>query len=233
MGYLRDTQALFEADTPLTRRLTPALLILTNLVPIFGVVFWNWDVVAIVTLYWAENLVIGGITILRMLRVSPIGGIGTSIFFILHYGGFAGGHGLFLASIFEIGNADALDNLSWPFFFVFIEMLVRVTETIFSAAPSAWVLAVIAIGLSHCASFAYHVIGQNEDAGKSVNAIMGSPYGRVVILHITIIAGAMAVEALGSSLGLLLVLVLVKIIVDLGIHLRRHRQPEAETEPLT
>jgi len=110
-------------------------------------------------------------------------------------------------------------------------MLVRVTETIFSAAPSAWLLAVAAIGISHLASFTYHVVLGGEDEGKSVNKIMGSPYGRVIILHVTIIAGAMAVEALGSSVGLLLVLVLIKIVVDLGIHLRRHRDPESTRSP--
>ena len=53
--------------------LTPVVLVAGNLVPLFGVLFLDWDVGAIVTLYWAENVVIGGITILKMFATSPLG----------------------------------------------------------------------------------------------------------------------------------------------------------------
>ena len=41
-------------------RLVLLVLVLANLIPLFGVLYLDWDVGSIVVLYWAENLIIGG-----------------------------------------------------------------------------------------------------------------------------------------------------------------------------
>jgi hypothetical protein len=46
-------------------------LILANLVPLAGVLFWDWDIFNIVVLYWFENVIIGGINILKMPTCAP------------------------------------------------------------------------------------------------------------------------------------------------------------------
>ena len=53
---------------------------------------------------------------------------------------------------------------------------------------------------------------------------MGAPYGRVVVLHVAIIFGGMAVMALGQPVFMLMVLVLLKLGMDVGLHLRQHRK---------
>ncbi|HRQ88290.1 MAG TPA: DUF6498-containing protein, partial [Bacteroidia bacterium] len=59
--------------TPTDRRQTPSLilsaaaLVLANLIPLFGAIFWGWSVFEIVLLYWAENVVVGLYAILRIL----------------------------------------------------------------------------------------------------------------------------------------------------------------------
>jgi hypothetical protein len=42
-------------------------LIVANLVPLIGVLFWDWDAFEIVALYWTENVVIGLINVLKMI----------------------------------------------------------------------------------------------------------------------------------------------------------------------
>ena len=42
-------------------------LVLANLVPLVGVVFFGWSLFGIMWIYWAENAVIGIFAILRML----------------------------------------------------------------------------------------------------------------------------------------------------------------------
>lgn len=42
------------------------VLILANLIPLVGVLFWDWSVFEVVVLYWLENVIIGGIYILKM-----------------------------------------------------------------------------------------------------------------------------------------------------------------------
>ena len=54
-------------------------------------------------------------------------------------------------------------------------------------------------------------------------AVVGGAYGRVVVLHLTIIFGAIAIQALGAPIAALVILVAGKTLLDLGLHLRAHR----------
>ena len=47
------------------------VLILANLLPLAGVLFWDWGIFNVVVLYWLENVIIGGINILKMLTCAP------------------------------------------------------------------------------------------------------------------------------------------------------------------
>jgi hypothetical protein len=51
---------------------------------------------------------------------------------------------------------------------------------------------------------------------------MALPYGRISVLHLTIIFGAMAIQALDEPLRLLAILVAIKTLVDLALHRREH-----------
>ncbi|MDZ7706959.1 MAG: DUF6498-containing protein [Trueperaceae bacterium] len=66
-----------------------------------------------------------------------------------------------------------------------------------------------------------------ERAGVSPSALMRRPYGRVMILHVTLLASAFAVTALGAPLGALVLMVALKIVVDAAAHLREHRRARA------
>jgi hypothetical protein len=110
-------------------------LVLSNLVPVVGVVLWHWDVAAILILYWSENLIIGATTVIKMIGHSPIGGIFGSAFFVVHYGGFCAVHGLLLLSLL-LNVKDPFGDLHWPFFFVFVELLVNVARKAFEVAPA-------------------------------------------------------------------------------------------------
>ena len=52
---------------------------------------------------------------------------------------------------------------------------------------------------------------------------MFAPYGRLVILHLTILLGAFAIMVIGAPVGAVAVLVALKTAMDLGFHLREHR----------
>jgi membrane protein implicated in regulation of membrane protease activity len=58
---------------------------------------------------------------------------------------------------------------------------------------------------------------------------MTAPYGRILVLHIAIIAGGFLVSSLGSPLGLLLALVALKIGMDIMLHRRSHRRSARRT----
>jgi hypothetical protein len=60
---------------------------------------------------------------------------------------------------------------------------------------------------------------------------MFAPYGRLVVLHITIILGGMAIAATGAPAAAVAILVVLKIVMDLGFHLAEHRRQS--TPPAT
>ena len=64
-------------------------LLLANLVPIAGVLYMDWDVGAIIVLYWTENLIAGGYTIFKMLLAGGKGMPFHMVLFCIHYGFFA------------------------------------------------------------------------------------------------------------------------------------------------
>ncbi len=211
------------------RHLSLVLLVIVNLLPLAGVLFYDWDIAALVVLYWSENLVLGFYTLARMLVVSPLGGLFSGLFFLIHYGGFCAVHGLFIMVLLVDPEADIFSGgNTWPFFFVFIELLIEVIRQVLAYAPPEWLWAFSALFLSHGVSFLLNFLLGGERDRLTIKQLMAAPYGRIVILHITIIAGAFATMALGQPIFLLVILIALKIGVDVTMHLREHGKIAAE-----
>ncbi|WP_157976487.1 DUF6498-containing protein [Parahaliea mediterranea] len=216
----------------LRRRASLALLVVVNLLPLYGVLWLDWDVAALVVLYWSENLVVGFYTLLKMLVTSPIGGLFTACFFTVHYGGFCAVHGLFILKMLVDPQADFLSGEPWPFFLVFVQLLVDVVRQVLAHAPAAWLVAFAALVLSHGVSFVMNFLLARERDRLGIKALMFAPYGRIVILHVAVLIGGIGVVALGEPLSMLVVLILLKLGVDIALHLREHRHI-AQREPVT
>ncbi len=208
-------------------------LVIVNTLPIAGVLIWDWDAFSIVLLYWAENLVIGFYNVLKMactcvphpMHLSKLFMIP---FFILHYGGFVGGHGFFILILFHEKSADPLSGAadSWPCIFNFLQLLLNVIGEMVRILPANMFYAIAGLFVSHGISFAYHYCYQGEFRQRSLEQLMVEPYGRIVVMHIAIIAGAFLTMSIGSPVGVLIMLVLLKTIFDIKLHLREHREKE-------
>ncbi len=216
------------------------VLIGVNLGMIYGVLTWGWSVFDIVFLYWAENLVIGAINVVRMLIANPapdqefdlaglasgeisredrmamLGSLSIGMamklflvpFFIIHYGGFCAGHGIFIFALFSDspeGGGHIIEH-AWNLLH----------------GPLGWSLALLAA--SHLYSFFANFIGAGEYRRTNAAALMMRPYGRIVVLHITIIIGGFLTMYFGDPLGMLIVLVILKTVVDLGLHARERKK---------
>lgn len=63
---------------------------------------------------------------------------------------------------------------------------------------------------------------------------MMAPYGRIVVMHVTILCGALLVQVLGGSVGLLVALVALKSVLDVrGERRQETTQPPATEPPAT
>jgi hypothetical protein len=210
--------------TPYT--LPQLALLLANLMPLFGVLFMDWDVGAIIVLYWAENLVIGFYTVLKMLVTGGWGAIGRVLFFCVHYGAFSAIHGMFVLKLTEYAGISALPEAetSWPGPLVLAEKLYNLINSLLSTAPEAILWVLLAMLISHGVSFLLLFIGQGEYRETTPAKLMRAPYHRIAILHLTVIIGAFLVIKLQSQMGLLLALVALKTGMDIILHNRAHHE---------
>lgn len=188
-------------------------LIAANLLPLYGVLAWDWPVYHVMALYWAENVVAGVFTLLRMVAANPWAGIPMGAFFCVHYGMFCFVHGIFVHTLFS-GQGDA----PWPPVGALVQTLLS-TPTLL-----AGVLLMLA---SHGWSFATHALfAPRPDAPPDLRRIMLRPYGRMVILHVTILAGGFLAMQAGEPVLALAPLIVLKTIIDLYLH-RRANLPAA------
>jgi hypothetical protein len=187
-------------------------LILANLVPLAGVLLFDWQVFDILMLYWAENVIIGVVNVLRM-AVSRGGEKWFLIpFFAVHYGMFCFGHLTAVTTIFSeaIGTGTA-----WQYFFGL---------PMADAWKSPLWMAIAAIAASHLFSFFGNFVAGQEYRQTSASKLMQRPYGRIFVLHVAIIIGAALIEWLGSPVMMLVVLIAAKIALDLRLHVSERQK---------
>ena len=278
------------------------VLLLANLIPLVGVLFFGWSLITILVLYWVENGIVGLWNIPKILmaqgsmiptlpdlppaaalaatrspeqaaalqeqwrqaqaaqaalaqqppspevritsasgtrilgpraaaRLSAIPRAGLAIFFAFHYGMFWFVHGIFvfalpafaggtgagpLGSGFGSGPEFCIDGSGFP---------IECPSGAFGEVLwSSVLIGAIALFLSHGASFFLNYIGRGEYLTATPGGQMAGVYGRVVVLHLTIIFGSFVVAFLGAPIGALLILVILKTAFDLGLHLRERRR---------
>ncbi len=198
-------------------------LLAANALPLLGVLLWGWSLFTVVVIYWAENVVIGLINILKLISC------GSSVveskdfpykrgakffcvpFFTVHYGIFCLVHGVFvfvLLGVEEGGHGGPLGDWPEPF------ELLRETGGL-------W--AIVGLAMSHFFSFVRNYLVGGEYQRVSLTALMIQPYGRIIVLHLAIIFGAFAIFFLGGPIWLLVILIVGKTALDLALHLREHQ----------
>jgi hypothetical protein len=226
---LQEGQALLEPDQEVKNKpnssgiLRPAalVLILANLAPVYGVLFLGWKVFPIIFLFWLENLIIGALNVFRILLADPankpfwILKLFLIPFFCVHFGLFTFVHGVFVMGFF-----GGMFRTGAPF----------PNGTIILAFIREYklVLPIIGLAASHAISFVVNYLGEGEYLKASPIQLMQQPYSRVIVLHITILAGGVLVMILQAPIVGLLLLVALKIGLDLRSHLREHR---ADVQP--
>ena len=203
-------------------------LVAANLMPLALVLAGRQDVGGLVVLYWAENVVIGGYTVLRMLeagRGSAADKVGQTLFFCVHYGIFCLVHGIFVAAMFlpreQLHAIQALAPWPGPLFLVQGLFLGAKAMGLFS--PGALLLPLLALAASHGVSFYQHYLRNGRYLSARPQDSFWRPYPRMILLHLAIIGGGFFIERHGSSVPLLAALVIGKTLIDLTLHRRSNR----------
>lgn len=235
-----------SARTAVVNPLSLIALVAADLLPLVGVLFLDWQVFPIILLYWLENVVVGAFTLARIGKAEGRGGVPTAAsgvsvrlriggrsvdagsmspralqgFFCVHYGAFTLAHGILVVTLFGIlgsasgGMTGLLGVLSGTVDMGGLEVL---RQWWF------WV-AFAALIVSHGVSYRRNFIGHGEYLVLSPQDVMLQPYGRLVVLHITVLCAGVLVSGLGAPLAGLLLLVVLKTGLDVVTFYREHRR---------
>jgi hypothetical protein len=173
----------------------------------YGVVVLHWPVLSIMLLFWLENVLIGGLNVLKMLitgaQRGPImfaAAVGTSVFFTVHYGLFCLVHGIFVVTLFSSLRDGG------PF-----EEFIAVIRAATIGDPGFF----IALGALVLMQLVEFVTWRSKPAPEKPADLMAAPYGRIIVLHVTIIFGGMLILQLGTPVAGVLLLIALKLAVDL------------------
>lgn len=194
------------------------VLVAANIVPLIGVLFWGWDVFPLLLLFWMENVVIGVLNVLKMLSADPAdaalwaGKLFMVPFFCVHYGMFTAGHGVLLLGLF---GGEGFQ----PTGFSPLESASR------AASEYGLWLPIAVLAASHLFSFLWNYFYRGEFRRASLAELMMKPYGRIIVLHLTVLLGGFGAMALGSPVWALVLLIALKIGLDLKAHVKEHFKP--------
>ncbi len=196
------------------------VLIIVNLIPIYGALCLGWDLSNLIQVYWFETIVVGIYFLLKLQKVfsiQPPSGIGLmstpteetggriknsffvkaaiTFYFILSLAGAITLHGFFVFKLFG------------PFAFVGL---------------GGFLVFILSLFFSHGVSYVQNFIGEKEYLRISVLGLFLAPYKRLVILHLAILIGAIIQNSW-------IFLVAIKLVLDVLSHIKEHRNKDVFT----
>ncbi len=191
------------------------VLVVSNLYTLVTALYQGWDIMSLMLIYWAQSVIIGFFTIIRILSLQNFSTEGLRLrgrsvlptkhtrssmafFFFIHFGGF---HLGYLFFIFVSGVFPVLDS--------------SITIGVFLGT-------VLVFLFNHAFSFYYHRAADREQP-KNIGTIMLIPYARIIPMHITIILGGILFVETGSSRQVLVLFLLLKTLADALMHAFEHR----------
>lgn len=185
------------------------VLIVMNFIPFVGVLKFGWSAEGLLLLYWAETVIIGLLNCAKILackgeRSAALGPetaaqkFQIAGFFTVHFG-------FFLFVYFRI-----LERYFWPDDLSLLEF------------DGMLVWGILGFLTTHTVSLFYNFFGRGEYLLLTSRQQMRAPYGRISIMHITLMLGVFIISRTGEVQWSVLVLVVAKTAADIAAHRRSH-----------
>ena len=194
------------------------LLIVANLVPVYGVLFLGWNAREVFIVYCFETIIIGFFTLLKLAITGVIrkkdvwqyqGNITKQpfwvfmLFFLVHYGMFVA---IQMSLFFAVSGIGKDDNISiFNFFSKWPELVTKETYIMLGVF-------IVSYAFRNITEF----ILSGEYRTASLMYLMFQPYGRIFIQQVTVILGSMFLT-FGAGKIFILVFALIKIFFEVFI----------------
>jgi hypothetical protein len=189
-------------------------LILANAVPILGVLFFHWSLFHILFLYWAESGVIGVYTVLKLIRINVLQGLGYSLLFLMQCSFFLGLHLVLLMFLY---GPEYTPHTMIPPASVIVPVLYSLRFAIFL------------LFVSHGTEFVKEFLGKREYLGANGVFTMMRPFARIAILQLVLVVGSFLVASLHQPVMGLVLLVVIKTVIEVFSFLRKAAQQTRKT----
>ena len=201
------------------RRPSGISLVIANLMVFLAAIFFGWDLGAVLVLYWAESLVIGFFTLLKLVLAKTNSFLKIFIipFFIVHFSGFMLVHIAFIGFFYfqlSLSSGKTIEG-------AILDFIISV------------LLGLLIFFVSHGISFYTNYIERKESKEENLVKIMFSPYPRIVVMHVSIFVVFFSVfffvitvpifSVILSFVGLLL-LTSFKTLLDLAAHAKERKR---------
>jgi hypothetical protein len=204
----------------LKKKLTKAdyFLVAANLLPVAGVLAWNWDPVQVFMVYALETVIIGLFTLLKMGIVTAVrktddwpnagkttkqSGLVFMLFFLVHYGMFV----LIQTGLFvQVSGIGSKYNIGFFDFFIHWPRYL---------GPDAWYM-LIGFIISYGFALVWNFLRTGQYQTISMAILMFQPYGRIFVQQITVIFGSLFLS-FGAGKIFILIFAVVKIFFEVFI----------------
>lgn len=191
------------------------VILLANIFPIAGVLFFGWGLMDVLFLYWMESGIIALFTIVKVFLAeeSRMKEYTSAAFLGFHFAIFMILHLLLISFIFgSFGSVSvgALGAVAYAFAVLF---------------------------LSHSFSLIRNFIEKKEFEVENVRSLMTRPYKRVYLMQLTLMLLGFGAFLWGEATLLLLLMIVAKVAADAYSHLNEHSKlgskgAEIPPEPL-
>lgn len=191
-----------------------AVLILANMVPIAGVLFFGWSLFEVLYLYLLESVVIGlyNVPKIAMVRASAKDRVRGIFSFLGMYGIFIGAEFLGLAALFGGSGETMLPGGEIP----------KEAFQVFVRHADVVIVALATLCISHGVSFYANFLRKKEYLVSTLEEQKQTPFRRVFVMHFTVGLGSFLSSKLGSPIPTLVLLGLLKMAFDANAHTREH-----------
>lgn len=208
-----------------------AIVLISNLIPLVGVMFWGWDTFVLLMLYWLETVIIAFWTLARILIGADLsdsfigeifGRAFMFVFFLVHSGGFMLGHFIFLWAFYGkgwSGKIPVTNNFSSLPVEAFWENMILANGLLIPL-----VISFIGRGIAFVIEMGRlplwkRLVSEDVGPGRQAGALVGGLYTRIITMHLVILGGAALAQKYGA-LAPLVLLIVAKTVVDLWLFIK-------------
>ena len=199
----------------LANRMSSISAICINLFIIWGVLFRDWNVFNIMLLFWAENVINGVFNVIRMITAKNGGWFKLFVvpFFCIHYGMFCFVHGVFVFAIFGANWNSAVSGPGEKLVNSYLDG--SFWHNIFQISSGiGWTLILFAV--NNLISLVKDYFRNGEYRTANLMLLMNGSYGRIIQLHIALLAGGFLTIITGSTKITIVILIIAKLLMDLN-----------------